>query len=102
MIGLGANLFYNSPMEACLLICRTQKPKQRKGKILFINAMDEVKNEKATNLLEEKQIQKILKAYRDYKDIPQFARVVESEEILNNNATLIIPLYCFPHTKRGR
>ena len=93
VIGLGANLFYNSPMEACLLICRTQKPKQRKGKILFINAVDEVKNEKTTSLLEEKHIQKILKAYRDYKDIPHFARVVENKEILNNNATLSIPLY---------
>ena len=93
VIGLGANLFYNSPMEACLLICKMQKPEQRRGKILFINAVDEVKQEKTTSHLEEEHIQKILKAYQEYKDIPQFARVVENAEILSNNATLSIPLY---------
>ena len=27
VLGLGPNLFYNSPMEACVVICRTAKPK---------------------------------------------------------------------------
>ena len=93
VIGLGANLFYNSPMEACLLICRTRKPKERQGKILFINAIDEVKQEKTTNLLEETHIQKIFQAYKNYQDIPGFARVVDNKEILKNNSTLSIPLY---------
>jgi len=39
VIGLGPNLFYNSPMEACLLITNTNKPKKRCGKILIINAV---------------------------------------------------------------
>ncbi|KAA6324351.1 putative type I restriction enzymeP M protein [termite gut metagenome] len=93
VIGLGANLFYNSPMEACLLICRMNKSQERKGKILFINAVNEVKQEKTTNLLEEKHIQKIFKAYREYKDIPGFAKKVSVKEILQNNVTLSIPLY---------
>jgi type I restriction enzyme M protein len=42
VLGLGPNLFYNSPMEACVVICRTAKPKARKGRILFVNAVDEV------------------------------------------------------------
>lgn len=46
VIGLGPNLFYNSPMEACLLITKTNKANNRKGKILFINAVHEVKQEK--------------------------------------------------------
>jgi type I restriction enzyme M protein len=32
VIGLGKNLFYNSSMESCLLICRSKKPKERKGR----------------------------------------------------------------------
>ncbi|MFN9539803.1 MAG: N-6 DNA methylase, partial [Planctomycetota bacterium] len=36
IIGLGPNLFYNSPMEACIVICRTSKPKVRRNRILFI------------------------------------------------------------------
>ena len=27
-------LFYNSPMEACVVVCRTQKPKARRGRRL--------------------------------------------------------------------
>ena len=93
VIGLGANLFYNSPMEACLLICRTKKPAERKGKILFINAVDEVKKEKTISTLESHHIEKIFKAYKDYRNIEGFAKVVSNEDILNNGATLNISQY---------
>ena len=93
VIGLGSNLFYNSPMEACLLICRMQKPANRRGKILFINAVDEVKRDKTISMLEEKHIDKIFKAYKEYKDIPGFAKVVSNEQILENGATLNISQY---------
>ena len=93
VIGLGPNLFYNSPMEACLLICRTRKPEQRQGTILFINAVDEVKRDKTISMLEERHIDKIFKAYKAYKDIPSFAKVVNNEQILENGATLNISQY---------
>lgn len=93
VIGLGPNLFYNSPMEACLLICRMQKPANRRGKILFINAVDEVKRDKTISMLEEKHINKIFKAYKEYKDVPGFAKVVSIEQILENGATLNISQY---------
>ena len=31
VLGLGPNLFYNSPMEACVVICRTRKQPTRQG-----------------------------------------------------------------------
>ena len=45
VIGLGPNLFYNSPMESCVVILRSNKPKERKNKILFINGVKEVTRE---------------------------------------------------------
>ena len=39
VLGLGPNLFYNSPMEACVVVCRTRKPPERRGKVLFIDAV---------------------------------------------------------------
>lgn len=36
VIGLGPNLFYNSPMESCLLICRTNKKKIEKIKFCLL------------------------------------------------------------------
>jgi type I restriction enzyme M protein len=34
-------------MEACIVICRTAKAKERRNKILFINAVNEVTRERA-------------------------------------------------------
>src|SRR5207247_4079056 len=39
VLGLGRNLFYNSPMDACVVICRTRKPAAGPGKVLFIGGV---------------------------------------------------------------
>lgn len=93
VLGLGANLFYNSPMEACVIVCRMQKPKERRGKILFINAVEEVARERAQSFLTESNQAKILAAYRSFAAEEGFARVVGLDEIQNNNGNLNIPLY---------
>lgn len=93
VIGLGPNLFYNSPMEACLLICRTNKRDEQKGKILFINAVNEVKNETANSYLTDKHIEKITSAYHGFEDIERFAKVVNIDEILDKDANLNISFY---------
>src|SRR6266404_5796975 len=38
VLGRGPGLFYNSPMEACVVICRSQKAADRQRRILFIDA----------------------------------------------------------------
>lgn len=93
VVGLGPNLFYNSPMEACLLICRTNKRAEQKGKILFINAVNEVKNETANSYLADEHIEKIASAYHGFEDIEGFAKVIEVEEIVHNNSNLKISRY---------
>jgi type I restriction enzyme M protein len=93
VLGLGPNLFYNSSMEACVVVCRMKKPTQRIRKIIFIKAVNEVTRERSQSFLEEEHMQKILKAYRDFKDIEGFARVVNIEEIKSNNSNLSVQLY---------
>lgn len=93
VIGLGPNLFYNSPMEACLLITKTNKTKAKQGKVLIINALKEVKQEKNIAFLEQKHIYKIFKAYKDFKNIDDFAKVVSVEELLENKGSLNIAQY---------
>ena len=56
VIGLGPNLFYNSPMEACIMICRTNKTSENRGKVLFINAVKEVTRKNAESFLEDEHI----------------------------------------------
>lgn len=93
VIGLGPNLFYNSPMEACLLVCRWNKPKESKGKVLFVNAVKDVTRQDAFSFLDEKQVQKIYEAYAGFKDITDFAKVVDNVDILAKKANLSISLY---------
>jgi type I restriction enzyme M protein len=93
VLGLGPNLFYNSPMEACVVICRTAKPKARKNKILFINAVNEVTRERAQSFLTDDHIARIVKAYEQFKDEPGFTRVATLEEIRAKDGNLSIPLY---------
>lgn len=93
VLGLGKNLFYNSPMEAMVFVCRTNKPKERRGKVLFVNAVDEVIDNKGNAYLTENHIQKIFNAYSGYKDIPHFAKVVSLEEIMVNKGNMNINFY---------
>ena len=93
VIGLGANLFYNSPMEACIVICRMNKTAARRGKVLFINAVNEVERKNAQSYLEDKHIQKIAQAYAQYETIDGFAKVATLKEIEENAFSLSIPLY---------
>jgi len=93
VLGLGPNLFYNSPMEACVVICRTRKPKARQGKILFINAVDEVTRERAQSFLADEHIERIFGAYGTFVDEPGFVYVATLEEIRAHDGNLSIPLY---------
>ena len=93
VLGLGPNLFYNSPMEACIVICCTSKPKPRKGRILFINAVNEVTRERAQSFLTDDHIERVVAAYRDFKDEPGFTRVATLEEIRRQGGNLNIPGY---------
>jgi type I restriction enzyme M protein len=93
VIGLGPNLFYNSPMEACILICRMTKRTERHGQVLFINAINEVERKNAQSYLEEQHIRKIADAYQRYETIEGFAKVATIKDIEENNFSLSIPLY---------
>lgn len=93
VIGLGANLFFNSPMEACILICRSEKVPRRRGQILFIDASTEVARKNAQSYLEPRHIEKIVKAYRSDEDAEGFSAHVTLDEIEGNAFSLSIPLY---------
>ncbi|MPM77670.1 hypothetical protein SDC9_124678 [bioreactor metagenome] len=96
VLGLGPNLFYNSSMQSCVVVCRMKKPKERKGKILFINAVKEIRLEKNQAFLDEGHRQKILSAYQTFEDEEGFTKVASIEEFLSNDANLNVPLYVLP------
>ena len=93
IIGIGRNLFYNSPMEACVVVCRKKKPRPRRHKVLFIDAKDKVTRKNAESWLEQEHIEEIVAAYNNYVNIDGFASVVDLETIKSNSSMLSISLY---------
>lgn len=93
VIGLGANLFYNSTMPSCIVICRMVKPKERNGKILFINGIDEVTRERSQSFLTDDHIERLITAYRQFKEEPRFSKVASADEISANDYSLRMGFY---------
>ena len=93
VVALGKNLFYNSVMESCLLITNNDKSEDKKGKVLFIDARDEVKREKAVSYLTEQNILKILDSYSNFVSVNGFSHLASIEEISSKDFSLNVPLY---------
>lgn len=93
VIGLGPNLFFNAPMEACIVICRTYKEPEKRGKVLFINAVKEVTRKNAQSYLEDAHIAHMASAYENYADEEGYAKVVTIDEISEKDHSLNIALY---------
>jgi len=93
VLGLGANLFYNSAMEACVVFCRAKKPPKKQGKVLLIDAVNEVARERAVSSLKPEHQERIVAAYRAFKDDEGFAKVATLDSIATHDFSLSIPLY---------
>ena len=93
VLGLAPNLFYNSPMEACVVFCRTRKPSARRGKVLFINAVREVARERALSFLTAEHQKRIFRAYRAFADEPSLVAVATTDKVLANDSDLSISRY---------
>ena len=81
-----------------MLVCRMKKPKERKGKIIFIDAKEELRIDRTNAWLEPHHIKKISDAYWKFKDIEGFAKVMSNKDVLANNGNLSLQL----HVKQGR
>lgn len=93
VLGLGPNLFYNSPMEACVVVCRSRKSANRCGKVLLIDAVNEVARERAVSFLRPEHQGRIAAAYYAFRDEEGLAKVATIAELTTNGYSLSIPLY---------
>ncbi len=103
VILLPEKLFYNTQAAGIVMILNKQKPPERRGRVIFINATNEYDKHpevRRLNILTEGGMAKIVNAYRRFEDIPGFARVVTIEEIRKNNYNLNVPLYVTPLEQR--
>jgi type I restriction enzyme M protein len=96
---LPEKLFYNTGAPGAIIIFRKNKPAERKGKILFINASNEfIKHPtvKKLNSLSDKNIKRIAEAYRKFENVDGFCKVVSIEEVRSKDYNLNVTLYVIP------
>ncbi len=100
VIGLGPNLFYGTGLAACILVFRQRKTRDRKNKVLILDASREFKTGRAQNELLPEHVERIHGWYRDYQDVEGVARVVTLEEIAASDHNLNIPRYVEPKNEQ--
>lgn len=93
VISMPAKLFYGVGIPVAIIIFNRNKPTSRKDKILIIDAEKDFSEGKNQNSLRRKDIEKIVKAYDQYKDIDNYARVVDIKEIKENDFNLNVRRY---------
>ncbi len=93
VIGLAPNLFYGTGIPASILVLNRDKPAERKGKVLFIDASAEFEDGSNQNRLRDQDIEHISKTFHAYADVEKYARVVPLAEIEQNDWNLNISRY---------
>lgn len=91
IVGLPANLFYGTGIPTIIMILKKDMKKDRN--ILFIDASKEFSKVKTRNILRDEDIDKIVRTYKERKDVDKYAHLASYEEIKNNDCNLNIPRY---------
>jgi len=100
VIGLGPTLFYGTGLAACILVFRQRKPKDRKKKVLILDASWEFKSGRVQNELLLEHVEHIHGWYRDFKDVEGISRVVTLEDLSANDFNLNISRYVEPRSEQ--
>ncbi|RLA70697.1 MAG: DNA methylase [Epsilonproteobacteria bacterium] len=93
VIGLGPNVFYGTQLAACVMVFKQNKEPEKKRKVLFIDASDQIRVGRAQNFLEPEHVQQIYSWYRDYADVENYVKVATMDDLQENDFNLNIPLY---------
>lgn len=92
-IGLGANIFYGTQLAACVLVFKKQKEDHKKNKVIFIDGSDQIRVGRAQNFLETEHVNQLFTWYSNYEDVENYVKVVDMQQIIDNDYNLNIPLY---------
>ena len=93
VIGLGSNVFYGTQLAACVMVFKQNKEPEKKRKVLFIDASEQIRVGRAQNFLEPEHVQKIYTWYCDYADVENYVKVASMDDLEENDFNLNIPLY---------
>ena len=82
------NLFYNTNAAGIIVFLNRNKPQNKKGKIILLNASKEFYKGRPKNHISDESIEKITRAFIESKDQEKFVKVITSKEAANNDYNL--------------
>lgn len=90
VIGLPANLFYNTSIPTCILVLK----KHREGRdVLFIDASKKFEKGKKQNSMTDEHIDAIINLYMNRENVEKESFLASFEDIEKNDFNLNIPRY---------
>jgi len=96
VIGLAPNLFYGTGLAACILILRKRKEEKHQKQVFIVDASELYRKGRAQNFLDLEHAAEILSWVQGYEDVKDRARVVDLDEIKEEDWTLNISRYVLP------
>ena len=96
VIGLPGNLFPTTNIPVAILVfdrSRELTTKDTKDNVIFIDASREFVSGKNQNTLSAEHIDKIMRTYKERKEIEKYAHLATVDEIKENDFNLNIPRY---------
>jgi type I restriction enzyme M protein len=93
VIGLGPNIFYGAQLAACVMVFKQNKAHEKKHKVLFIDASDQIRAGRAQNYLEPMHVKQIYNWYQAFRDVENYVKVATIDDLKENDYNLNIPLY---------
>ena len=95
VIGLAPNLFFGASIPVAICVLNKDKPAERRGKVLFVDAAQKgyFRQGTAQNFLDPEHIGKIVDVYHRFEDVERFAHVADLNEIEENDFNLNISRY---------
>ena len=93
VVSLPEKLFYNTGAPGCLIFFNKNKPKERRGKVLFVYAAEDYEKLSNMNQLREEDITNIIDIFTTFGSVDKYSRVVEQNELKDNDWNLSVTRY---------
>lgn len=92
VIGLPANCFHGATLPVCCLVLKKER-NENSDNICFIDASSYFSQGRTINYITEEDIERIVNAYTDRKNIERFCNIASMQTIKDNNYNLNILKY---------
>ena len=88
VVSLPPGLFYGTGIPTSIVLINKNKERQRKHKVLFVDASQDFISKRQMNVLREQDIHQVIFSFEQFESVGTFCKVVSVDDILSKNSNL--------------